>query len=693
LSDVRERLSVCRVLLWSAFAAAWNPWSVAWFLSPDGYITDSAKRGVIFAAELLIISAVLILMRRSKLPRGHLLSAFLWCGVTLGSFGTARSFAWIETEQERVDKLDIKRVAMNEQLHLSLVPRFKALARSLEDLEVPGLAAEQLFGQQVRVTDVVSERPSVKIEHVMQIEESEWTISAAKTVERPELSLFEPLLDSVAWVEHAKAYLVKTARSLEEPEKIAESEGGFSLLVRNKDGRVQQISSHAHIVWRNDPMVVAEEEGGWRIAELTLTDAKVISARGIAFEEVLDKAVADKELLVELRENGSINEVIKQLSEDDWSAPYEYFQARSSDANEAVSVVDYDGDGADDLYFCADVGRNVLLRNQGDGTFVDVTDESGLACPGLSNVALFFDYDNDGDPDCFLGRSHATSRFLRNDGGRFRDVTGAVFGGDGPMLVESASAADLDGDGLLDLYVSTYVGTLLSLEMQREGRPEGMLFDRQLAPEEARRYWALNKKAENRVRDRFGPPNRLYQNNGESFSERHSSELALYRNTYQAVFSDYDSDGDQDIYVANDFAPNYFFRNDGGWKFVDVTEETNSADIGFGMGASFGDYDHDGDFDLYVSNMFSKAGRRITASISSLDERFGLMARGNSLLEFQDGRFERVSSLDSSGMQVEKSGWAWGAMFVDADLDTWPDLYSLNGMYTAPAPFESDVDL
>ena len=111
------------------------------------------------------------------------------------------------------------------------------------------------------------------------------------------------------------------------------------------------------------------------------------------------------------------------------------------------------------------------------------------------------------------------------------------------------------------------------------------------------------------------------------------------------------------------------------------------------MGASFGDYDHDGDFDLYVSNMFSKAGRRITASISSLDERFGLMARGNSLLEFQDGRFERVSSLDSSGMQVEKSGWAWGAMFVDADLDTWPDLYSLNGMYTAPAPFESDVDL
>ena len=169
--------------------------------------------------------------------------------------------------------------------------------------------------------------------------------------------------------------------------------------------------------------------------------------------------------------------------------------------------------------------------------------------------------------------------------------------------------------------------------------------------------------------------------------------MAVFRNTYQATFSDYDGDGDQDVYVANDFAPNNMFRNEGGLEFLDVTAESNAADIGFGMGATFGDYDHDGDFDLYVSNMFSKAGRRITSSITSLDPRFGLMARGNSLLELNDGRFERVSSLDESGMQVEMSGWAWGALFVDADLDTWPDLYSLAGMYTAPAPFESDVDL
>ena len=248
----------------------------------------------------------------------------------------------------------------------------------------------------------------------------------------------------------------------------------------------------------------------WKISALELIDVEVISAIGTAFEEVLSEAIREKDLLRELRENGAINEVVKQLTMDDWVPLYEYYEARSSDVNEAVSVVDYDGDGYDDLYFCADIGRNILLRNQGDGSFSDATADSGLEFDGLTNVALFFDYDNDGDQDCFLGRSHKPSRFLRNESGVFTDITAEVFGDDGPQLVESASAADLDGDGLLDLYVSTYIGTLISYEMARPARPKGMLFDRQLRPEEARRYWALTLKAEEKTRDRIGPPNRLY---------------------------------------------------------------------------------------------------------------------------------------------------------------------------------------
>jgi hypothetical protein len=317
MSERREDQGFGRSLLWLVCVAAWNPWSVAWFISPDGFITSSTKRGIIWAAELLAIVVILLMARRGALPRVRLFSVVLWCGLLLGSYGTARSFAWIETGQERQDKLEMGRVAANEGLHLSLVPRFKVLGRSLEELDVPGLGVEGLFGEDVLIRDVLTQGPRTKIEHVLELEESEWSLTPAVVVARPELNLYRPLLDNVAWVEHAKAYLVKTSRSLEEPHRLAESEAGFGLLFHDKVGRVQQISAHAHVEWRNE----AGEGDTWKISALELTDLKVISAKGIAYEEVLGEAIHEEDLLAELRESGSINEVVKQLSTDDWTRP------------------------------------------------------------------------------------------------------------------------------------------------------------------------------------------------------------------------------------------------------------------------------------------------------------------------------------------------------------------------------------
>ena len=690
-----KRSSLLALSIGLLLVAAWNPWSAGWLIAPDGLITSASKRGAIFGVELVCLLVILALHAKGRLPSKALPGALCLALVAVGAYGTARGLGWVTTQEERRLAKELAQVQLDEELHLALVPRFKALGKDMLELQVPGLSGRELFADRVRVRDLDAPQPGREVEHPLNIVETSWSLAPEVEVAREDLELWRPLLGGLAWIEHGKTYLIQTKHVQSGAGGQAESDAGLKLVGRAMDGRVLQVSGHLHVSWSFDESKELDrmDAEAWMISELTLSDLEVLSAAGVAFEEVLDDAIEDKDLLSELRANGSIQEVVKILSGEEWQPPYEYFQARSSEANEAVSVVDYDGDGHDDIYFLADVGRNVLLRNRGDGTFADATPGSGLEFEGLSNVALFYDYDNDGDPDCFLGRSHATSRFLRNDGGRFSDVTSEVFGGDGPSLVESASAADLDGDGLLDLYVSTYAGLIISEELARPERPKDMLFDRQLSPEEARRYHQLLKQSENSTRDRPGPPNRLYQNRAGAFVELKSSPLAVFRNTYQATFSDYDGDGDQDVYVANDFAPNNMFRNEGGLEFVDVTEAANAADIGFGMGATFGDYDGDGDFDLYVSNMFSKAGRRITSSITDLDPRFGLMARGNSLLELEDGRFERVSSLDASGMQVEMSGWAWGAMFVDADLDTWPDLYSLAGMYTAPAPFESDVDL
>lgn len=148
-----------------------------------------------------------------------------------------------------------------------------------------------------------------------------------------------------------------------------------------------------------------------------------------------------------------------------------------------------------------------------------------------------------------------------------------------------------------------------------------------------------------------------------------------------------------DVYVANDFAPNNLFRNDGVDGFTEVTEETGTADLGFGMGASWGDFDEDGLQDLYVTNMYSKAGRRITAQLNDVDASFEEMAHGNTLFRNDPSGFERVSSLERPGLLVEAAGWGWGSQFVDLDNDSDLDIYALSGYYTAPSQVALPFDI
>ena len=112
------------------------------------------------------------------------------------------------------------------------------------------------------------------------------------------------------------------------------------------------------------------------------------------------------------------------------------------------------------------------------------------------------------------------------------------------------------------------------------------------------------------------------------------------------------------------------------------------------MGASFGDYDNNGHQDLYVSNMFSKAGRRILSSFDGIDPNYLHSVNGNFLFKRPDSKnFELVSGLEPPSLLVAEAGWSWGGQFVDFDNDGDLDIHALSGYFTAPEELASEVDL
>ncbi|MEE3198684.1 MAG: VCBS repeat-containing protein, partial [Planctomycetota bacterium] len=158
------------------------------------------------------------------------------------------------------------------------------------------------------------------------------------------------------------------------------------------------------------------------------------------------------------------------------------------------------------------------------------------------------------------------------------------------------------------------------------------------------------------------------------------------RFSFAAAWEDYDQDGDADLYVANDFGRNNLYRNDGNLRFTDVAGEKNAEDSASGMSVSWSDYDRDGVMDLYVSNMFSAAGRRVTSqqlfkpgASALVRKRLQRFARGNTLLR---GRKDAAFSDESLQANVNMGRWAWASSFVDLNADGWDDLVVANGYIT-----------
>ncbi len=328
-----------------------------------------------------------------------------------------------------------------------------------------------------------------------------------------------------------------------------------------------------------------------------------------------------------------------------------------------VSIADVDGDGFDDLYVCQPAGLpNRLFRNRGDGTFEDITEQSGLGVLENTACALFVDLDNDGRQDLIVVRANGPLLFLNVGGGKFRAKPDAFQFADPPQgTFTGAAIADYDRDGWLDIYFCLY--------SYYQGADQY-------------RYPMPYYDAEN------GPPNFLMRNNRDGTFRDITKQSGLRQNntrfSFCCAWDDYNGDRWPDLYVVNDFGRKNLYRNNGDGTFTDVASPAGVEDVGAGMSVCWLDSDNDGREDLYVANMWTAAGLRVseqeTFQSSAGGETRALYhqhAMGNSL--FRNAGSDRFEDLGvRSGTTIGR--WSWSSDSWDFDQDGFPDLYIANGM-------------
>ncbi|MCP5058536.1 MAG: VCBS repeat-containing protein [bacterium] len=593
----------------------------------------------------------------------------------------------------------------SEALLDALGPSFRSLARSVENLRVPDAQSVGLFDLLVETADLPADslQTGTPRSETLPREVLEGKAGALTPPRAPsDLDLLRPLLDRVTRFERV-GLGTKRGRFVDPERRIFETDLQLKGFAHLHSQTVASVSGRIQLRWkrRNDAELL--DANSWRIASWRTKKLKLHRAPRRLFQEVLAHALPEEDTLRRARHSEHERLVARYLKDPEgFQAPTPHFHLASHDRHPGIAVIDIDGDGDDDIYVMVRWGPNQLLVNDGNGHFEERAAEVGLDIEDHSAAAVFADFDNDGDPDVFVGRTLAPSVYLENVEGRFVERADGMSGGPMPNLVASLSAVDYNGDGLLDIYASTYAANIIVKQYKtrriRASRGAGaapdLLLEEFLPERDAKRLLELSASAGSHEYLLLpGPPNLLLTNQGGGrFShDPQNAPLRLFSNTYQATWSDFDRDGDPDVYLAHDFSPNQFFRNELAGKFTDITEETGTADIGFGMGVGWGDYDNDGRQDLYVTNMYSKAGNRITEFFGEADPRFRKMAHGNSLFRNTGERFELVSG--KGGLEVEIAGWSWGGQFADFDNDGFLDLYALSGYYTTPPEVESVADI
>jgi hypothetical protein len=326
-----------------------------------------------------------------------------------------------------------------------------------------------------------------------------------------------------------------------------------------------------------------------------------------------------------------------------------------------VLLIDYDRDGWQDIYFTNaptvemalknEKSKSLLYRNNGDGTFADVTDKAGIGFPGYAMGGAVGDFNNDGFPDIYVTCLGGNVLYQNNGDGTFSDVTKKAGVADGRWSA-GAAFGDYDADGFLDLIVINYVDFKFN-DLPTFGSMPTCKFrgvDVQCGP-----------------RGLKGAGDSLFRSNGDGTFTDVSKQAGMEDTGgyygMQPIWSDFGNTGRLDVYVANDSTPNYFYRNLSNGKFAEDGLITGTAVSGDGseqgsMGVAVGDYLHNGNFSIYTTNF--------------VDE-YNTLYRNNGKYDFTDVSFTAKVA------HASRPYVGWGTGFFDLDNDTWLDLFVVNG--------------
>ncbi len=428
----------------------------------------------------------------------------------------------------------------------------------------------------------------------------------------------------------------------------------YSLVAqRSEGGREQRVGT-----WRMVWLRGVGESSPWRLSRFAAESEMRAHVRG-GFVDVSEAAL------------GATESYRAQMlpGVDEWRTRLDGACGIDVYGNNGIAAGDFDGDGWDDLYVCQPAGLpNRLYRNRGDGTFEDVTERAGVGVLDNTACALFADFRNVGRQDLLVVCGSGPLLFLNGGDGTFtlkRDAFRFARPPEGTFT--HAAIADYDGDGRLDIYFCVY-SYYLGLDQYHYPAP---YFDA-----------------------RNGPPNFLLHNEGDSTFADRTEAAGLHadndRYSFACAWGHTGANELPDLYVVNDFGRNNLYRSQGNGTFRSAAKESRVEDVGAGMSASWGDVSNSGRSDLYVANMWSAAGQRVSRqrnfqakASDAVRELYRRHARGNALYRNQgDGSFTNVS--EAAGVEVGR--WAWSSDFWDFDHDGHLDLYITNGYITALEP-------